>query len=228
MPQSLKHTALDFSSGHDLTVFISCLESGSVLTACSLLGILSPSLRPSPALSLSLSLSKYINIKNEIKKKLLALWGPLAPHLFIFLGDLDFETYQHQMGVSSRASGCLFIQQTFIECLLSTRPCSRFWRYSNKPETWGLACPELPSVGGAQTTKGHKGSFWGPPIWVAQSVECLTLDFGSGHDLVVCGIGPRVGLDRVTAWDPCLGFSLSVSLCPSPACTHSFSLKINK
>ena len=27
---------------------------------------------------------------------------------------------------------------------------------------------------------------------VAQSVECLTLDFGSGHDLMVCEIEPHV------------------------------------
>ena len=26
--------------------------------------------------------------------------------------------------------------------------------------------------------------------WVAQLVECPILDFGSGHDLMVCGIEP--------------------------------------
>ena len=30
--------------------------------------------------------------------------------------------------------------------------------------------------------------------WVAQSVEHLTLDFGSGHGLAVCGIEPPVRL----------------------------------
>ena len=30
--------------------------------------------------------------------------------------------------------------------------------------------------------------------WVAHSVECLALDFGSGHDLVVHGFEARVGL----------------------------------
>ena len=49
---------------------------------------------------------------------------------------------------------------------------------------------------------------WG--TGVAQSVKCLSLDFGSDHDLVVCEIGRRVG--------PCAGGteaaedSLSLSL----------------
>ena len=30
--------------------------------------------------------------------------------------------------------------------------------------------------------------------WVAQSVKGLTPDFGSGHDLTVCDIEPRIGL----------------------------------
>ena len=54
---------------------------------------------------------------------------------------------------------------------------------------------------------------------MAQSVKRLTLDFGSGHDLMVRGIEPRVGLcaDSVEpAWD-----FLSLSLL-------SLSLKINK
>ena len=53
--------------------------------------------------------------------------------------------------------------------------------------------------------------------WVAQPVKCLILDFGSGHDLTVCGFEPHVGLcaDSVEpAWD-----SLSVSL-PFP-CSRS-------
>ena len=31
---------------------------------------------------------------------------------------------------------------------------------------------------------------WG--AWVAQSVERLTLDFSSGHDLTVCGFEPHI------------------------------------
>ena len=55
---------------------------------------------------------------------------------------------------------------------------------------------------------------------MAQWVQHPTLDFGSGHELTVPEIKPRVGLcaDRVEpAWD-----SLSV---PIPACAHTPSLK---
>ena len=59
---------------------------------------------------------------------------------------------------------------------------------------------------------------------MAQSVKRLTLDFGSGHDLKVHEIEPSVRVPR-------LEFSLSLSLCPSPAhmCARalSLSLKIN-
>ena len=57
--------------------------------------------------------------------------------------------------------------------------------------------------------------------WVAQSVKCLTLDFGSGHDLTVCGIEPHVRLH--TQHEPCLRFSLSSLSAPPPA--HALSLK---
>ena len=46
----------DFGSGHDLTVHEFQPTQGSLLTVRNLLGILSPSLCPSPILSLSLSL----------------------------------------------------------------------------------------------------------------------------------------------------------------------------
>ena len=59
---------------------------------------------------------------------------------------------------------------------------------------------------------------------MAQPVEHPTLvDFGSDHDLTVHGFQSRVELcaDSVEpAWD-----SLSLSLCSSPACTLSVSLK---
>ena len=51
---------------------------------------------------------------------------------------------------------------------------------------------------------------------MAQPVKRLTLDLGSGHDLAVCGIEPRVSVEP--AWD---SHSLPLSLCPSPA--HSLS-----
>ena len=58
--------------------------------------------------------------------------------------------------------------------------------------------------------------------WVPQSVERLTLRFGSGHDLTVHGFEPRIGLCPGTAkpaWD-----SLSLPL----PCSHSLSPEINK
>ena len=53
--------------------------------------------------------------------------------------------------------------------------------------------------------------------WVAQSVEYLTPDFGSGHDLMVCEFKPHIRLSAVStepAVDP-LSSSLSLSLHPS-------------
>ena len=64
--------------------------------------------------------------------------------------------------------------------------------------------------------------------WVVQSVQRLTLDFGSGHDVTVRGIEPHIRLhtdSREPAWD---------SLSPSPSLSVplpmvlSLSLKINK
>ena len=59
---------------------------------------------------------------------------------------------------------------------------------------------------------------------MAQSGKRPTLGFGSGHDLTVRGIEPRVGLH--TEYGACLEFSLSAP----PLLTHtlSLSLKINK
>ena len=50
---------------------------------------------------------------------------------------------------------------------------------------------------------------------MVQSVGCPALDFGSGHDLLVRETEPCIGL--FTEHGSCLGFSLSLSLCPSPA-----------
>ena len=59
--------------------------------------------------------------------------------------------------------------------------------------------------------------------WVAQLIECLTLDFGSGHDPRVIRSSPASGsvLSVEPAWD---SFSPSPSLCP----TCSLQLKNNK
>ena len=49
--------------------------------------------------------------------------------------------------------------------------------------------------------------------WVVQSVKPLTLDFGSGHDLMARESEPSVGL-CADSMEPAWG-SLSLSLCPS-------------
>ena len=62
--------------------------------------------------------------------------------------------------------------------------------------------------------------------WAVQSVKRLTLGFGSGHDLMGSWVRAlHLALHRQGG--ACLGFSLSLSLCPSPACAVSVSLKIN-
>ena len=57
---------------------------------------------------------------------------------------------------------------------------------------------------------------------MAQSIEGLTLDFGSGHDLTVCGFEPHLGL-HTEVWSllGILSLSLSLSLCSSP--THMYT-----
>ena len=72
--------------------------------------------------------------------------------------------------------------------------------------------------------------FFAGGAWVAQSAECPTLDFGLGHDFVICGFEPHVGLcadGREPAWD---SFSLHLSLSDPPLLKLSLSLsfKINK
>ena len=68
-----------------------------------------------------------------------------------------------------------------------------------------------------------KTKFKGTPRWLSQ----LSLQpwFGSGHDLRVGGIQP---LHQALSWHhgACLGLSLPLSLCLSPA--HSLSLSQNK
>ena len=48
--------------------------------------------------------------------------------------------------------------------------------------------------------------------WVAQLVKHVTLDFGSGHDLMVCGIEPSLWL--CSECGACLGFSLPTLCAP--------------
>ena len=67
--------------------------------------------------------------------------------------------------------------------------------------------------------------------WVAQSVERLALDFGSGHDLGVCELEPQVGLcgdSAEPAWDS-LSLSLKMNLKKDPQNVWKlFSLKDKK
>ena len=62
--------------------------------------------------------------------------------------------------------------------------------------------------------------------WVAQPVECPTLDFGSGHDPRVVGQSSASGsvLSMEPAWHSLsLSFSLSVPLTAHPP--HTLSLR---
>ena len=63
--------------------------------------------------------------------------------------------------------------------------------------------------------------------WVPQSVKFWTLDVGSGYDLTVRGLEPS---HQALRWQhrACLGFSVSHSLCPSPAHTHVHTFSQNK
>ena len=57
---------------------------------------------------------------------------------------------------------------------------------------------------------------------MAQLVKRPTLDFGSGHDLVVCEFKPLIGAEP--AWDSLFPPPLPLSQCS----LFSLSLKINK
>ena len=64
--------------------------------------------------------------------------------------------------------------------------------------------------------------------WVAQSGKCPTLDFGSGHDLMVGETEPHVGLCADSVWN-LLGFlSLPLSLPLPCSCTPALSLSLSK
>ena len=65
---------------------------------------------------------------------------------------------------------------------------------------------------------------------MAQSIEFLAFDVGSGHDLPVHGFEPRVGLwaDRSLLGILSLSLSLSLSAPPTLSFFLSLFLKINK
>ena len=58
---------------------------------------------------------------------------------------------------------------------------------------------------------------------MAQSVKHQTLDFGSGQDLMVREFKPCVRFYVDSVDGACLRFSLSLSVCPSAACTYVYS-----
>ena len=60
--------------------------------------------------------------------------------------------------------------------------------------------------------------------WVAHLVERTTLDLGSGHDLMVCGIEPSIGLHAEGGARLKYSLSLSLSLSLSILLPHSRSL----
>ena len=61
--------------------------------------------------------------------------------------------------------------------------------------------------------------------WVAQSIKHTTLDFGSGHDLMILRSSPTSG-SLLTAWR-LLGILILPLSLPLP-CSCSFSPKTNK
>ena len=76
-------------------------------------------------------------------------------------------------------------------------------------------------------TKGGGGK---RGAWVAQSVKHLTLDFGSGHDLMVPEFKPRIGLraeNVEAAWDS-LSLSPSLSAPPLLSLVLALSLFLSK
>ena len=57
----------------------------------------------------------------------------------------------------------------------------------------------------------------------------LASGFSSGHDLMVCEFEPHIGICADSSEPgPCFGFCVPLFLYPSPTCTLSLSLKINK
>ena len=67
---------------------------------------------------------------------------------------------------------------------------------------------------------------WG--AWVAQSVKRPALDFGSGHDHMVCGFKPRIGLFADSAEPAGNSHSLPFSLPLLHLCVQVCSLSLSK
>ena len=88
-------------------------------------------------------------------------------------------------------------------------------------------------AGGGQTL--HPPEPWSISVSIAISrgawwLSRLRSDFGSGYNLAVCGLEPRVGL-CADGSEPgaCFGFCVSLSLCPSPLpCLPSVSVSFSR
>ena len=63
-------------------------------------------------------------------------------------------------------------------------------------------------------TSDLQDTLQGAPGWFSEL--CLALDFGSGHDLMICEM------------ESCLGFSLSLTLSAPPLLMHMLSLSLSK
>ena len=64
--------------------------------------------------------------------------------------------------------------------------------------------------------------------WVTQLTKLLTLGWGSGHELEVCGFKHLVRLCTGSVEPPWDSFSLSLPLCPSPTSLSQKEMNIKK
>ena len=130
-------------------------------------------------------------------------------------------------------AACPFLSFTFWKLEIIQKQCRKIWKkrkYKRSVKANQLVaslsqetnqyqqsnqCQQLTGVHENCKTVGHLG---------AQLVKHLRLGFGSGHDLLVCGIESCVGLHAGRG--ACLGLSLSLSLPDAPSLSHS--LKINQ
>ena len=115
----------------------------------------------------------------------------------------------------------------YSTCLPFARRSDGPWRFNDHEEAvkWVLGPGVLLQWSNCTAVIAKKPQLRG--TWVVQVVKCPTLDLGSGQDLMVrefeCPY--RALCWGCGAW---LGFCLSFSLCPSPACALYLSKKKKK
>ena len=97
----------------------------------------------------------------------------------------------------------------------------------SQPTGSGKWRPQMCSRQGRHEPSSGKNRTW-QGAWGAQSVKHPALEFGSGHDLAVHEMEPRIG-SVLTAWSlpeiHSFVFSLSLSLCASSTYTRSLKKK---